>query len=186
MSIRIIDLDPADEALKRRVAQLLVKGFREAYPEAWPNLEAALKEVEESLAPDRLSRVAIDEDGTVLGWIGGIRQYEGFAWEIHPLVVSPDHQGQGIGRALVHDLENLVRQRGACTLWLGSDDETNQTTLSGVDLYPNVCEHIANIKNLRNHAYEFYQRLGFTIVGVIPDANGPGKPDILLAKRVQE
>jgi len=33
-------------------------------------------------------------------------------------------------------------------------------------------------------AYEFYQKLGFTIVGIIPDANGWGKPDILVAKRV--
>jgi len=27
-------------------------------------------------------------------------------------------------------------------------------------------------------------KLGFAIVGVLPDANGPGKPNILLAKRV--
>jgi aminoglycoside 6'-N-acetyltransferase I len=31
---------------------------------------------------------------------------------------------------------------------------------------------------------EFYRKLGFVIVGVVPDANGPGKPDILMAKRV--
>jgi hypothetical protein len=29
-----------------------------------------------------------------------------------------------------------------------------------------------------------YQKLGFVIVGVMPDANGPGKPDIYMAKRV--
>lgn len=34
------------------------------------------------------------------------------------------------------------------------------------------------------HPYEFYQTLGFVILGVIPDANGLGKPDILMAKRL--
>jgi aminoglycoside 6'-N-acetyltransferase I len=37
---------------------------------------------------------------------------------------------------------------------------------------------------LRRHPYEFYQKLGFIIAGVMPDANGRGKPDIFLSKRV--
>ena len=58
------------------------------------------------------------------------------------------------------------------------------TTLSGVDLYPNVWEHVSRIRNLRGHPYEFYIKLGFVITGVVPDANGPGKPDIIMSKRV--
>ena len=84
--------------------------------------------------------------------------------------------------ALVADLEERVRERGGYALWLGTDDEDGMTTVSGVDLYPNVLEHLANIKNLRGHPYEFYQRLGFSIIGILPDANGPGKPDIFMAK----
>jgi len=120
----------------------------------------------------------------VLGWIGGIPAYGGRVWEVHPLVVSGSHRRQGIGRALVEDLERCAASRGALTLWVGSDDEHGETTLSGSDLYPDIPGAIQRIRNLNQHPYEFYLRLGFTIAGVLPDANGPGKPDIFLAKRV--
>ena len=129
--------------------------------------------------------MALDEEGRVLGWIGGRPEYDGNVWELHPLVVAPNQQGQGIGRALVQDLECEVTKRGGVTIMLGTDDENNMTSLGGVDLYPDVWSHINRIRNLRGHPYEFYQKLGFVIVGVIPDANGWGKPDILMAKRVK-
>ena len=84
----------------------------------------------------------------------------------------------------MRDFEALVRKRGGLTIWVGTDDEDNMTTLAGVDLYPNVLEHLAQIRNLRCHPYKFYQKLGFVITGVMPDANGRGKPDIFFAKRV--
>jgi hypothetical protein len=34
-----------------------------------------------------------------------------------------------------------------------------------------------------DQAAAFYLRLGFEVVGLIPEANGPGKPDELMAKR---
>lgn len=183
--MQIITLQPDDKQAIQQVAELMVEGFKELAPKAWPDIESALQEVRESFGPERISRVAVDEDGAVLGWIGGIRQYDGHAWELHPLVVRPDRRRQGIGRALVADLEVQTRQRGGLTLFLGTDDENNMTSLSGVNLYPNVWEHLAQIKNLRNHPYEFYQKLGFVIVGVMPDANGPGKPDIYMAKSLK-
>jgi aminoglycoside 6'-N-acetyltransferase I len=181
--MRIVDLEPGNEETVRQAAILLVEGFKENWPDAWPDVDAALEEVGESFGENRISRVAVGEDGAVLGWIGGIPSYGGKVWELHPLVVRPDLQRRGIGRALVADLEERVRERGGLTIWLGTDDETGMTTLSGVDLYPNVLEHLAKMRNLRNHPYEFYQKLGYSIIGAMPDANGPGKPDISLAKR---
>jgi aminoglycoside 6'-N-acetyltransferase I len=183
--MQIIDLTPTNETAIQQIAHILVEGFKAMAPDAWPTLESALEEVQESFGKGRLSRVAIDEDGVVLGWIGGIEMYDGNVWELHPLVVRPDRHRQGIGRALVADLEEQVRARGAFTIQLGSDDETNMTSLSGINLYPNPLEHLLNIRNLRGHPYEFYQKCGFVIVGVLPDANGPGKPDIFLAKAVR-
>jgi aminoglycoside 6'-N-acetyltransferase I len=181
--MRIIDLTPEDEGTIRQVAALLFEAFREHWPEAWPDMESALEEVRESFAEGRISRVAVGEGGEALGWIGGLPEYDGRVWELHPLAVNLAHQRQGIGRALVADLEEQVRQRGGLTIMLGSDDD-NMTTVSGVDLYPNVWEHIGRIQNLKGHPYEFYLKLGYAITGIVPDANGWGKPDILMAKRV--
>lgn len=182
--MRIVDLSPGDEHSIQQVAEMLVEGFKEHWPDAWPDLDSALKEIKESFAEDRITRVAIDDNGNIIGWIGAIRGYGGNVWELHPIVVRREFQGEGIGRALVADLEDRIRERGGLTIWVGTDDEDNQTTLSGVNLYPNVLEHLSNIRNLDRHPYEFYQKLGFVIAGVVPDANGPGKPDILMAKSV--
>jgi len=183
--MQIIDLPAQNQEMLHQAASLLVEGFKMHWPNAWPTLDVALGEVRACLMrPGRINRAAVDEIGTLLGWVGASREYQGHAWELHPLVVRPDRQGQGIGRALVADLEGRVRERGGITLYLGSDDEDNMTSLSNVDLYPDVTGHIARLRNLRRHPYEFYQKLGYAIVGVIPDANGPGKPDIIMAKRV--
>lgn len=183
--MRIIDLHPGYEEMIHQAAVLLMESFREEWPEAWSDLESATREVRESLAEGRISRIAVDEQGTVLGWIGGIASYDGRVWELHPLVVNPATRGEGIGRALVEDLERQAFLRGGLTLWVGSDDESGATSLGGVDLYPQPLEHLLKIENLRRHPYEFYQKLDFVIVGVMPDANGPGKPDIYLAKRIR-
>src|SRR5271165_4156914 len=102
--MQIVDLRSDDEAAIRQVAALFVEGFANNSPDAWPDLAAALEEVHESFAAGRISRIARDEDGTVLGWIGGISQYRGHVWELHPLVVRVGQQGKGIGSALVADL----------------------------------------------------------------------------------
>jgi aminoglycoside 6'-N-acetyltransferase I len=182
--MRITDLQPEDTEHIEAAGRLLVEGFREHAPEWCPDMDAALEEVREALAPGRITRMALDEEGELLGWIAGTPHSAGVWWELHPLVVRPDRQGEGIGSALVGDLEARVRERGGITLYLGTADEVGQTTLSGVDLYPNVLEHLARIRNLSRHPYEFYQKQGFVIVGVIPDASGIGKPGITMAKRI--
>lgn len=184
--MKIVDLVPQPETIHRAAAQLLVDGFRVFAPEAWPTLAAGLEEIQAFIdeADERICRAALDDNGQLLGWIGGLSQYDGNAFELHPLVVRPDAQGQGIGRALVLDLEAQVVAHGAQTIYLGTDDEAGLTSLAGADLYPNPLEHLMRIENRRQHPFGFYRKLGYTVVGVIPDANGFGRPDIFMAKRV--
>lgn len=182
--LRLIDLTADDPALLNAVADVLVDGFTGTGAEVWQTREDALETVVESLEEDRISRVALDADGTVLGWIGAVSTYDGWVWEIHPLVVRRNCQGRGVGRALVHDLEQQVRARGGMTVCLGTDDENGRTTLGGADLYPDPLGAVSALRDLDGHPFAFYRRLGYAVVGVLPDANGYGKPDIFMAKRV--
>jgi aminoglycoside 6'-N-acetyltransferase I len=181
--VKIVDLRPDDAKTVQQVAALLVEAFAHS-PHFVKTTDAALTEVLASFAPGRLSRAALDDHGDAVGWVGGIEQYDGTAYELHPLAVKPSAQRRGIGRGLVCDLEEQARQRGAMTVILGTDDDFGGTTLFGADVYPDVCSHIAAIRNIADHPYEFYQKCGYVIVGLVPDANGFGKPDILMAKRV--
>lgn len=182
--MNILSLLPDNDVLVQQAAQLLVDAFREHWPDAWPTFEEGLKEVQEMLESERICRVAVDEGENLLGIIGGIPGYDGLVWELHPLAVAPSLQGQGIGRALAEDFEEQVRARGGLTITLGSDDEDSMTSLSNVNLYENLWEKIRDIRNLKHHPFEFYQKLGYVVTGVVPDANGIGKPDILMAKRI--
>lgn len=184
--MEIRDLLLQDEEAVRQAATLLVAAFAENWPDSWPDMDSALEEVQDCLSPEMICRAAFAEDGRVLGWIGGRPEYDGNVWELHPLVVAPAYQQQGIGRALALDLEEQVRQRGGLTVILGSDDVSDMTTLGGADLYTELWSQVVNIRNLRRHPYEFYQKMGYIIVGVVPDANGRGKPDIMMAKRIGE
>ncbi len=149
--MRIITMNKTDTFYIEQAAMLLVQGFQEHWPKAWPDLPSALEEVTECLHKDRICRIALDDGGHVLGWIGGIPQYDGNVWELHPVVVDKSFREQGMGRALVADLEEQVRQRGGLTIRLGSDDEDNMTSLAGVDLYDNLWGYIQCIQNFNEY-----------------------------------
>ena len=182
--MKISDLTPENAPAIEQVAELLVTGFGDTGSASWRTMGEAIKEVRNSFQPGRLSRIVVDEQRGVLGWIGGIEEYDGNVWELHPLVVRQDCQRQGVGRTLVADFERQVAERGGHTIRLGTDDENLRTTLGGVDMYPDVLDKLRAIQNVRGHPFEFYLKVGYHIVGVIPDANGYGKPDILMAKRI--
>jgi aminoglycoside 6'-N-acetyltransferase I len=150
---------------------------------AYRDIAAAKAEVDTFFTdPERFGFAAI-EDGHVVGWIGGIRAYD-HGWELHPLCVHPKHQRRGLGRLLVRALEDAAKADNIRTIYLGADDEFSGTTASGVDLFADIASHIRNIAVTTAHPLAFYRKLGFAVVGLLPDVNGPGKPDILLAKRI--
>lgn len=180
--MKLVDVT-ADTAFQHRVAEILIDGFDATGVQPWLSVDDAIDEVAESVGDERVSRAAIDEHGDVIGWIAGFNSYA-YVWELHPLVVRADSQGRGIGRALVEDFERIVGERGGLTITLGTDDENERTTIGGIDLYPGLLGKLSAIRDRGRHPFGFYLKMGYEISGVVPDANGFGKPDILMCKRV--
>lgn len=174
-----------NKEIVRQLSSMLLDGFSDTGTTAWSTPEECVKEVSESLEKGKISRIAVGDSGEALGWTVGTPEYDGNVWELAILVVRRDCKLKGIGRKLVEDFEDQVRKRNGIAVFLGTDDENNRTSLSGIDLYPNPLEHAANIENLGRHPFEFYQKLGYSVTGIVPDANGFGKPDIYMMKRVQ-
>ena len=160
----------------------------EAFPLAgmWPDLdeEKAIEEVNECISGDNIC-IGLKINNKLIGWIGLRPMYEK-TWELQPIAIRPEFQGKGYGKILLNKLEKIAREKGIIGIFAGSDDETGKTSLSEIEINgENVLEAIKNIKNFKNHPYEFYLKCGFNIVGIIPNANGPKKPDIWLWKDIR-
>jgi aminoglycoside 6'-N-acetyltransferase I len=133
--------------------------------------------------PERFALAALD-DSRLLGWVGAVRSYS-HSLELHPLVIDPVMHRQGVGRLLVAALEARAAEEGFLAIHLGTDDEVGGTSLFGADGFPDALAKLATIApTALGHPFFFYRKLGFEPVGVIPDANGFGKPDLLMSKRV--
>ena len=92
--MKIWNLTPENAPAIEQVAELLVAGFGDTGSASWRILGEAIEEVQNSLQPGRISRIAVNEQLVVLGWIGGIEEYDGNVWELHPLFVRQDCRRQ--------------------------------------------------------------------------------------------
>ena len=185
--MKIVNMQTLNEAQRIQAAQMLT----DELPLGWATLAEAMEEIVERVDTierdgngESLYLAAMDGDD-VLGWTGMLPGYNGKVYELHPLVVRRDKQGLGTGKMLVQALEQAAKERGGITMQLGADDERpgGETSLANVDLYDNLPKHLQEFEP-GTHQTAFYIKLGYKIVGVMPDANGIGRPDIYLAKRL--
>ena len=180
-NMKIVNMTELNEEQITQAAKILT----DSLSNGWPTLKDALEEIEERLIPENTLLAAISDD-VVIGW-GGILapDYNGNVFELHPLAVRSDKRKYGVGRAIVMALEDEARRQGGLTIQLGSDDEKDggETSFANVDLYDDFAEKIKNFEP-GTHPAGFYMKLGYKIIGVMPDANGIGKPDIFFGKRL--
>ncbi len=168
----------------RKLAAACAKLLHETFPHAVAPDVA--KKCVENLLDEKNLLLAASEDGDLVGFVGALKEEYSHAAELHPLIVKAEHRHQGVGRRLVGELESRLAADGFLTVYLGTDDEDFRTSLSESDLFEDTFDKIAANRNKADHPYSFYEKIGYRIVGVIPDANGPAKPDIIMAKRIRQ
>ncbi len=182
--IKIISLEEGQTDYIKQCAIVMHEAFKDNWPDYCKTIKIAKNEVIKLIKKNEVVFIALIKH-EVVGIIGAIKQYDGLVYELHPIAVKPNYQKKGIGKQLIDYLEQVVAKLGGLTLYLGSDDVNVMTSLANSNLYNNLWEQIKNIENFKEHPYEFYQKCGFSIIGVMPDANGVGKPDIYLGKKVK-
>ena len=181
----ITDLHDAPQEVLRQAAAMLVDVFTPLGSDAWRTEEEGLQEVHECCRPGNIC-IALWDRETLAGWGGARPMYKQITWELHPLVISPGLQGKGLGRVLLAAVEEEVRRRGGQALLLGSDDENGRTNLNELDPARQPLESVLSaLRSHGGHPYEFYRRQGYRIVGIIPDASGPGTHDIWMWKSLR-
>jgi len=174
------------EATIEQAAEILYITFTGSDRNQWlKNQKEAFDEVNECIERPNIC-IGIKTGDELIGWAGIRSMYEK-TWELHPMVIKKEYQRKGYGRLLLNEIERMAYLNGIIGLVAGSDDETNSTSLSEREINGvNIFDEIKSIKNYRNHPFEFYRKCGYTIVGVIPNANGQNKPDIWLWKDIRK
>ena len=166
----------------------------EAFPEdeMWPDLDEkmAWETVEFSISNENIC-IGLKVGNELVGWVCLRPEYEKIkneeTWELHPFAISPKFKRKGYGKILMEEVEKIAQEKNIIGIILSSGDEANKTSLSDEEITgENIIEKIQNIKNYKNHPYEFYQKCGYSIIGIIPNAYGLKKSDIWLWKDIRK
>jgi aminoglycoside 6'-N-acetyltransferase I len=91
-----------------------------------------------------------------------------------------------VGRALLRTVEEAARELGMDALMIALEDEAGLTSLSGRSLFPDPLAPMTRFVPPASHPSRFLQRMGFALTGVLPEAAGPGRPELWFTKSLDE
>jgi aminoglycoside 6'-N-acetyltransferase I len=184
MEYKFCKINESEEIIKQ-ASDILYHTFHDVGKLWLKNIQEAFDEVYECIEGKNIC-IGIKEGNKLIGWVG-LRPMYKKTWELHPIVIRKEFQRKGYGNILINELEKIAVANGIIGIVAGSDDETNSTSLSDkIITGENIFREIECIKNYKNHPYDFYKKCGYTIIGIIPNANGPQKPDIWLWKDIRK
>lgn len=135
------------------------------YPEMFDNHD--LKDIRHDLRRENsplLVRLVCINEGSIAAYIqASIPADTEYTWKIDWIVVDQSQRKHGIGSSLMRICEQYIKQNG----------------------YTNVIvETLGSNSDISRSATSFYRKVGFTLVGEIPNYWSPGENKLVFAKNL--
>lgn len=168
-----------------KYAKACAEILRQTYPEDYDAPQS--KETILHLLKGKNRLFIAEESERVIAFVGVLRHVFPYAYQIEPLIVKEPFRGQGVGGRLLELIEFKLKDEGVRTLFITGPDTTGETSLYNKDLFDGegIVHHLSTV-DYGHEALSFYTKRGYQVSGVIPEANGAGKPEIMLAKRISQ
>lgn len=184
--VDVAGFDPADELRLDEAAYVLYRAASR-FSSALPTPEAALGELlDVSRTTDAITFVALNLAGEVCGLASASPYRSSAMLRMQLLVVDPPFQRRGVGRTLLRTVEEAGRELGMSTLMIALDDEAGLTPLAGRSLFPDPLAPMTKFVPPAAHPSTFLKRMGYALTGVLPEAAGPGRPELWFARSLED
>jgi ribosomal protein S18 acetylase RimI-like enzyme len=103
-----------------------------------------------------------EQDGRVVGYsCYGMVPCSSVSWDLYWIAVHPDQQGSGLGKRLLKETEDRVRQAGGLALYAETSGKAQYASTRG-----------------------FYERSGYDTAGVFADFYAPGDAKYTYCRRL--
>lgn len=130
------------------VLQLYIEHYNDHEDCCWTE-ETAGKRIHQVLAmEDSYSLLAKDEENKVIGFaMGYFKQYDDIVgYTLEEIVISFKDQGKGMGSALLKEIENRVRKKGASCVELQAVKDEMHEKYYGRAGYKNAANFVMKVK----------------------------------------
>lgn len=129
------------------VLPLYISYYNEQEDGCWTS-ETARKRIHQVLSMEDAYGLIAEEGESILGFVMGyFKQYDDIVgYTLEEIVIGYEHQNQGFGSALLHELERRVKERGAACVELQAVNDEQHERYYGKAGYHNAKNFVMKVK----------------------------------------
>lgn len=131
----------------KAVLPLYISYYNEQESGCWTE-ESARKRIHQVLSMEDSFSLILEQDDVTLGFaMGYFKQYDDIiGYTLEEIVIAYKYQNQGIGSALLYELEKIVKEKGASCIEIQSVNDEHHDKFYGKADYHNAKNLVLKVK----------------------------------------